>query len=159
MVYHHRDLFTAVKPPYMVIVNFLHVTELVTGEIIPDEFEKPDLLRKERILVLFGFTGKIEALVIRNNSVIFPVLVKSGKLPPVDVPVFVGFTVEHVWINTTDCKTAVVNPAPSVFQKPAGSTDLIPCPHCIPRNIEYAVLVAKFGCWCRFESSRIKCFD
>ena len=156
--YHNGDLFTTVKPPYPVIVYFLHVSEPVTGEIILHEFEKPYLLGKECIFVFLGFTGEIEALVIRYNSIIFPVLVKSGELPPVDVPVFISFAVEHVRINAADCKTAFVNPAPSVFQEPAGSTGIILCPQCIPRDIEYTVLVAEFGSRCGFESGGFQCF-
>jgi hypothetical protein len=109
--YHDGDLFSSVKPPYLVIVHFLHVSEPVTAEIILHEFEKPYLMSKESIFVLLGFTGEIEALVIRYFSIIFPVLVKSGELPPVDVPVFVSFTVEHVGINATDSETVVINPA------------------------------------------------
>jgi hypothetical protein len=157
IIYHNGDLLTPLKPPYLVIIYFLHVTEPVTGEIILHEFKKPDFLGKERIFVLLGFTGEIEALVIRDNRIILPVLVKSGELPPVDIPVFVRFPVEHKWINPTDSKTVVVDPAPSVFQKPAGLTVIILCPYCIPRDIKYAVLVAKFGCRCRFDCSRIKC--
>jgi hypothetical protein len=127
--YHDGDLFTTVKPPNPVIVNFLHVSQPVTGEIILHKFEEPYLLRKECIFVLLGFTGMIEAHVIRYFSIIFPVLVKSGELPPVNVPVFVSFAVEHVGINAADSKTAVVNPAPSVVQEPAGSTGIIPCPY------------------------------
>jgi hypothetical protein len=85
-----------------------------------------------------------------------PVLVKPTELPPVDVSAFIRFTVEHVWINTTDSKTVVINPAPSVLQEQAGSTRIILRPQSIPRNIKYAVLVAKFGCRCWFESFGIK---
>jgi len=158
IIYHNGDLITTIKLPYLIIVYFLDVTEPVAGEIILHTFEKMDLLGKERIFVLFGLAGEIEALVIRDNCIILPVLVKSGELPPVDEPVLVGFAVEHVWINTTDGKTAVINPAPSVFQKPAGSRFIIPCPYRIPRDIEYAILVAKFGCRRRFERRWIKFF-
>jgi hypothetical protein len=51
-----------------------------------------------------------------------------------------------------------VNPALSVFQKPAGPFVIITCPYCIPGDIVYTVLVAKFGCGSRFDSSGIKCF-
>jgi hypothetical protein len=135
IIYHYSDLPALVKPVYLVIIYFLHVTEPVMGEIILHEFKKPDLLGKERIFVLFGFTCAIEALIIRDNRIIFPVLVKSGELPPVDISVFVRFPVEHRWINPTDSKTAVVNPASSVFQKPAGFTVIILCPYCISRDI------------------------
>jgi hypothetical protein len=125
IIYHNGDLFTTVKPPYLVIIYFLHVTELMAGEIILHEFEKSYLMGKERIFVLFGFPGEIEALVIRDYCIILPVLVESGELPPVNVTVFIRFAVEHVGINTTDSKAAVINPAPSVFQKPAGSRLII----------------------------------
>jgi hypothetical protein len=135
------------------------VTEPVTGEIILHEFEKLYFLVKECILIFFGFTGEVEALVIRNTCIVFPVLVKSGELPPVYGTAVVWFTVEHIGINTTDSKTAVINPALSVFQKPAASINCILCPHRIPGNIENAVLVAEFGRRRRFKSSRVKCPD
>jgi hypothetical protein len=135
------------------------MTKPVTEEIILYEFEKLYFLCEECIFVLLGFTGEIETLVIGNTCVILPVLVKSGELPPVDNPMVVRFAVEHIGINTTDRKAAIVNPALSVFQEPAASTGRILCPNCIPGNIEYAVLVAEFWRRCRFQSSRIKSPD
>ena len=156
--YHDGDLFTTVKPPYLVIVHFLNVSEPATSEIILYKFEKSYLLCKECIFVFLGFTGEIEALVIRYFIIIFPVLVKSGELPPVDVPLFVSFAVEHVGINVADGKTAVINPASSVFQEPARSTGVILRPQCIPRDIEYTILVAEFRSRCGFESGGFQCF-
>ncbi len=86
-------------------------------------------------------------------------LVETGELSPVYHPVFVRFAVEHIWVYSTDRKTAVVNPALSVFQKPAAATASIQCPYCIPRDIEYAVLVAEFRLRCWLKSSRVKCPD
>jgi hypothetical protein len=135
------------------------VTEPVTGEIILHEFKKLNFLGKECILVLFGFTGEIEALVIGNMCVILPMPVKSGELPPVYNSVVVGFAVEHIGINTTDCKAEVINTALSFFQKPAASAGSILGPHRVPGNIEYTVLVAEFWRRCRFKSCGIKCPD
>jgi hypothetical protein len=115
IIYHNGDLITPVKPPQPVIVYFLHVTEPVTAEILLHEFEKLNLLREERIFVLLGLAGEIEALVIRDDSAILPMLIKPGELPPVNVPVFVRFAVEHIGVNAADGKTEVINPAPAVF--------------------------------------------
>jgi hypothetical protein len=128
IIYHDGDLITTPELPYPVIVYFLDVPEAVTSEIILHEFQKPDLLRKKSIFVLLCFTGEIEALVICYNGIILPVLVDAGELPPVDIPVNVGFAVEHERIYATDSKSAVVNPASSVVQEPAGSTVIILCP-------------------------------
>jgi hypothetical protein len=134
------------------------VTEVVPAEILLHEFEKLDLLREECIFVLFGLAGEIEALVIRDDSAILPMLIKPGELPPVNVPVFIRFAVEHIRVNATDGKTAVINPAPAIFQKPAGSGIVLPCPQCIPGNVENAILVAKFWCRSWFKCGRIQCF-
>jgi hypothetical protein len=156
IIYHHSNLIATIKLPNPVIVNFLHVTEPVAVEIILHKFQEPYLVRKERIFVLLCFAGEIEAHFNRNHSIILTVTVKPGELPPVDVPLFIGFTVEHIRINTTDSETAFINPAPPVVQEQAGSTGIILGPQCIPRNIEYAILVAKFRVRCWFEGFRIE---
>ena len=63
IIYHNRYLITTIKPPYLIIVYFLDVTEPMTGEKILHTFEKLNLLCKERIFVLLGLAGEIEALV------------------------------------------------------------------------------------------------
>ena len=128
IIYHNRDLIPPFKPPQLVIVYFLHVTEAVTAEIILHEFEKLNFLREERIFVFLGLAGEIETLVIRNYRAILPMLIKPGELPPVNVPVFVRFAVEHIRVNAADGKTAVINPTPAIFQKPAGSGIILLCP-------------------------------
>jgi len=158
IIYHNGDLITPFKPPQLVIVYFLYMAEPVTGKIILHTFEKLNFLCKERIFVLFGLAGEIEAQVIRDFSAILSMLIKPGELPPVNVPVFVRFAVKHIRVNAADSKTAVINPAPAVFQKPAGSGIIILCPYCIPGNVENAILVAQFGRRGRFESGRINCF-
>jgi hypothetical protein len=135
------------------------MAEPVTGEVVLHDFEKPYFVGKECIFVLFGFAGEIETLIVRNTCVILTMLVKSGKLPPVNIPVFVRFTVEHIWIDPADSKTAIINPALSIFKKPATAVGCILCPYCIPGNVEYAVLIAEFGSWCRFKGSGIECPD
>jgi hypothetical protein len=91
------------------------MSEPVTPEILLHEFEKLNLLRKECIFVLFGFAGEIEAFVIRYDSVVFPMPIKPGELPPVNLPVRVRFAVEHIRVDAADGKAAVINPAPAVF--------------------------------------------
>jgi hypothetical protein len=125
--HHDSDLFPMFKPPHPVIVYFLHVTKAVSSKIVLHEFQKPYLMCKERIFILLGFTGEIEALPIRYNGIVLPVLIKPRELPPVDIPVLVWFTVEHIGINATDSKTAVIYPAFSIIQEPAGSTAVILC--------------------------------
>ncbi len=115
IIYHNGDLIPPFKPPQLVIVYFLHVTEAVTAEILLHEFEKLNLLCKERIFVLLGLAGENETLVIRHDSAILPVLIKPGELAPVNVPVFVRFTVKHIRVYAADGKTAVINPAPAIF--------------------------------------------
>ncbi len=115
IIYHNSDLFTPFKPPQLIIVYFLHVTEAVTVEILLHEFEKLNLLGEECIFVLLGLAGENEALVIRDDSAILPVLIKPGELPPVNVPVFIRFTMKHIRVNAADGKTAVINPAPAIF--------------------------------------------
>ena len=127
-VYHNLDLVPAVKPPYLVIIDLLHVTEPVTRKILLHEFEELNFLCKKRIFILLCLAGKIETLVCRNYSRKFPVLVKPGELPPVNVPVFVRFAVEHIRVNAADCKTTVVNATPAIIQKPAGSSLIVLCP-------------------------------
>jgi hypothetical protein len=158
IIYHNSDLITPFKPPQPVIVYFLHVMEAVTAEIILHEFEKLNFMREERIFVLLGLAGELEALFIRNDSAILPMLIKPGELTPVNVPVFIRFAVKHIRVNAADGKTVVINPAPAIFQKPAGSRVVLLCPYCIPGNVENAILVAKFGRRGRSESERIEGF-
>ena len=132
IIYHHSNLIATIKLPNPVIVYLLHVTEPVAVEVILHKFEKPYLVRKERIFVLLGFTGEIEAHVIRDNSIIFTMLVKPGELSPVDVSVFIRFTVEHVWINATDSETVFINPAPPVVEEQAGLPGIVLRPQSIP---------------------------
>jgi hypothetical protein len=158
IIYHNRDLISPFKPPQPVIVYLLHVTEAVTAEINLHEFEKLNFMREERILVFLGLAGEMEALLLGNDRAILPMLIKPGELTPVNVPVFIRFPVEHIRVNATDGKTAVINPAPAIFQKPAGSGIVLLCPYCIPGNIENAILVAKFWRRGRFDRGRIKGF-
>ena len=76
IIYHNGNLITPFKPPQLVIVYFLHVTEAVTAEILMHEFEKLNFLREESIFVLLGFSGEIAAFIIRDDSVILPMLIK-----------------------------------------------------------------------------------
>jgi hypothetical protein len=158
IIYHYGYFLAPVKLPHPVIVDLLDVTEAVTGEIIPHKFQKPDLLGKKGIFILFGFSGDVKTFIIRNCCIIVPMLVKPTKLPPVNIPVFISFTVKHVWINAAYGKTAFIYPALSVFQEPAGSVVIIPYPYCIPGDVKNTVLVTEFGCRCRFDSSRINFF-
>ena len=158
IIYHNRDLISPFKPPQPVIVYLLHVPKAVTAEINLHEFEKLNFMREERILVFLSLAGEMEALLLRNDRAILPMLIKPGELTPVNVPVFIRFPVEHIRVNAADGKTAVINPAPAIFQKPAGSGIVLLCPYCITGNIENAILVAKFRCRGRFERGRIKGF-
>jgi hypothetical protein len=158
IIYHNCDLITPFKPPQPVIIYFLHVAKVVTAEIILHELEKLNLMREERIFVLLGLAGEMEALFFRNDRAILPMLIKPGELTPVNGSVFVRFAVKHIRINAADGKTAVINPAPAIFQKPAVSGIVLPCPYCIPGNVENAILVAKFRCRSWFESGRIESF-
>jgi hypothetical protein len=134
------------------------VAKVVTAEIILHELEKLNFMREERIFVFLGLAGEMEALFLRNDHAILPMLIKPGELTPVNIPVFIRFAVKHIRVNAADGKTAVINPAPAIFQKPAGSGIVLPCPYCIPGNVENAILVAKFRCWSWFESGRIESF-
>jgi len=158
VIYHNGDLIPPFKLPQRVVVYFLHMPEAVTTEIFLHEFEKLNLLGKKCIFILFGLTGAIEALVSGNDSPVLSMLVKSGELPPVYISLFVRFTVEHIGVNATDGKSVFIDPAPAIFQKPAGSGFVVLCPQGITGNIENTILIAKFGCRSRFESGRIQCF-
>jgi hypothetical protein len=128
IIYHNGDLIAMFEPPQLVVVYFLHVSEAVTAEILQHEFEKLNFLCKECIFVLLGLAGEIATLIIRNDSAILPMLIKPGELTPVNVPIFVRFAVEHIRVNAADGKTVVINPAPAIFQKPAGSGIVVLCP-------------------------------
>jgi hypothetical protein len=158
VIYHNGDLITPFKLPQRIVIYLLHMPEAVTTEIFLHEFEKLNLLGKKCIFILFGLTGAIEALVSGNDSPILPMPVKPGELSPVYIPVFVRFAVEHIRVNPADGKSVFINPAPAIFQKPAGSCFVVLCPQSITGNIENTILIAKFGCRSRFESGRIQCF-
>jgi hypothetical protein len=51
--------------------------------------------------------------------------------------------VEHIGIDPADGKPAVIDPAPPVFQKPAGALIVVLHLQCIARDVEDAVLVAE----------------
>jgi hypothetical protein len=65
---------------------------------------------------------------------------------------------EHIRVNAADGKTTVINPAPAIFEKPAGSGIVFPGPQCIPGNVENAMLVTEFWCRSWFKCGRIQCF-
>jgi len=143
------------KSLHPVVIHFLHMPEAAAGKVVLQTFQEPDLLREERVLVLPGLAGEGEALVIRDTRAVLPVLVKPGELPPVNDPALVGFTVEHRGVDAADGRPAVVDTAPPVFQKPAGSSSIIPCTQCVSRDVEHTGLVAELRGRRRFKGRRI----
>jgi hypothetical protein len=79
------------------------------------------------------------------------VVVQTGELPPVNDPLLVPLAVEHVRINPADGEPLVIDPAPAVFQEPAGSLFIILYSEGIAGNIENTVLVAELRSWRRFK--------
>jgi len=96
IIYHNRDLISPFKPPQPVIVYLLHVTQTVTVEINLHEFEKLNFMREERILVFLSLAGEMEALLLRNDRAILPMLIKPGELTPVNLSLIIRFSVEHI---------------------------------------------------------------
>ena len=121
-------------------------------------FKELDLLREKRILILLYLTGETEALLIRDGSVIFPVLVKPGELPPVHSPLFIRFPVEHVRVDAADGKPVIIDTTFALFQKPAGPGTIVLCTQGIPRDIKCPVLVAELRRRGWFQRSGINGF-
>ena len=152
VIYLDGDLIPFFKTPQPVVIHFLHMAEVVASEVVLQVFEELDLLREKRILILLYLTGDNEALLIRDGSVIFPVQVQPGELPPVHRTLFIGFTVEHVRVHAADGKPVIIDTAFALFQKPAGPGTIVLCTQGIPRDIKCPVLVAELR-----RRGRLKC--
>jgi len=155
-VYHHCDFLALPEPAHPVIINFLNVPEPLLCKIYANEFEERDLVGEECILVFYRNSACSTAFFIRDYGSVVPVLIETRELPPVDSSVFAYLPVEHVWVDAADRHPLVIDLTFLVLQEPAGTFGISFCPECIPRYIEYAVLVAEFRIRCWFNCIRIE---
>ena len=142
--------------PHPVIVDFLDVPEPVPGKIFMYTFQERDLVGKERMLVFHGLTSDGKGFIIRNLRIVFAVLIRTGYLAPVHLPSLIRFTMEHVRVDAADRWPVFIDPAPAIFEEPAGSITVVLCPQRIPGDIKYTVLVAELGLRGRFDRGRIE---
>jgi hypothetical protein len=148
---HDPELFTPGKCPHAIIVDFLHVPELISGKVILNIRKKRNFLSDAGNFIFPGFCCCLMAAILGNFRMVLSVFIEAGNLAPVCFSPLIRFFMKHVGVDATDGKTPVVNPAPVVLQEVAGPAIIVLCPQGIPGYIECLVLVAKLRVRSRFN--------